>query len=797
MTITCTSCQTSNPAARRRCYQCGKPLVKGGNTSNHPTTPATIPTARRPSVSIPTSHTRPALSQNERSSSTSRGMDITALRDKLNQYQPSSSASSPISSPVSSPISSPGSHPVSSGVNQDRNEVDPLKEADAQRSPRGHDLRGALRYEQLYQLHLEGERRDRGLFIFQGRNEEGQQRLPLQALSLLTFCSPYQRSSPQEASLSLSLELPPRSWLQTLVDLKPDAHVWVWIDEWPEGKTGSQLSEGYPCTLFYGEEGLRALSVALYRLAPQRAHRELPDDPWWRKIAERAAQEEAEAIRELMRSPQSAPYLIELCANRTQAWAKRSSEISWAQLAQATQAVLNHSSQNTRSSLTPLSQVQRAMEELKRVAAQWAERVMAHELLSIAGHQTTSLKIACLSQLRDELPALTILLENLKAEVTWFKHPQALLNKISVQYFDWAFILDQFHPWDGDDLIGKLKEQFSALRIVCFTQRPSPVRSARAFELSCEALIDLDQGIGAVLVQLIKALDAPQRLGGMKDLLKQLSAIHQAQHTQRLPLAYGLVLLETSNLSSWLPLDLMKLNQLRAHLLPKSLPSISLSNTRIGFCVAEVLLPTLQGFMKQARGLSAQPIAGASLAEGGRTPEIIFTDALGRLEWARSTQQPLSWGHWRGGDAWGSLKAIGSSQQTINRLKGDGEQVLIIDTDPTSADALKFACEQEGLMVNLLSSSKAALDLLRRLPTPPALLIAECAPPQCDGLALLKAALSLPHGQPRVVLTLSVKRSELMREAFEEGAMDVLIKPFQMNEALTRVLYALKRAPLR
>ena len=122
---------------------------------------------------------------------------------------------------------------------------------------------------------------------------------------------------------------------------------------------------------------------------------------------------------------------------------------------------------------------------------------------------------------------------------------------------------------------------------------------------------------------------------------------------------------------------------------------------------------------------------------------------------------------------------------------------MIIDTDPTSADALKFACEQEGLAVSSLSSSKAALDLLRRLPTPPALLIADCAPPQCDGLSLLKEALALPQGQPRVVLTVSVKRPELMREAFEAGAMDVIMKPYQISEALTRVLYALKRAPLR
>lgn len=729
----------------------------------------------------------------DRSGGGSRGAEIAALRDKLSAYQPKSSGSAP---------SSPAPQP--SRASQERHlDAGEIKAQDSLSAPleptRAHDIRGSLTYEQLHLLHLEGEGQGRGIFIFQGRGGESQRRLPLQAQTLIRFCAPHQRSSPQEACLSLSLELPPRSWLQTLVDLQPNAHVWVWIDEWPEGKTGSQLSEGYPCALFYGEEGLRALCVALFRLSPQRAHKELPDEPWWRKVAERAAQEEAEAIRALMRSPQSSPYLIELCASRTKAWARRSTETSWAQLAQATQAVLNNSVQSARSSLTPLSQAQRAVEELKRVAAQWAERVMTHELISIAGRRSVALQVACLSQLREELPALTTLLENLNVEVTWFKHPQALLNKISAQYFDWVIILDHFHPWDGDDLIGALKDRSRALRVICFTQRPSPVRSARAFELGCDALIDLEEGVGAVLVQLIKALEAPRQAEGMSELLRQLSAIHQAQEAQRLPLAYGLLLLETADMSPWLPVELMKLNQLRAHLIPKSLPAVSLSSARLGLCLAEVLLPTLQGFIKQAQlGLAAQPIAGASLAEGGRSPEVIFTDALGRLEWARDTQQPLSWGHWRGGDAWGALRGPKEVKgAALKRLRGDGEQVLIIDTDPTSADALKFACEQEGLMVSVLSSSKAALDLLRRLPTPPAMLIAECAPPQCDGLSLLKEALSLPQGQPRVVLTLSVKRSEQMREAFEAGAMDVIMKPYQITEAITRVLYALKRAPLR
>jgi len=712
----------------------------------------------------------------------SSGSEIEALRDKLSSYQ---------------------HKPVSATEGLTRSPTESQQHASGQErgGPRSFDLRGTLSYERLFSLHLEGEAKDRGVFVFQGSGgeREGAQRRPAQASALLNFCSPYLKSSPQEASLSLSLELPPRSWLQTLVDLQPKVSVWVWIDEWPEGKTGSQLSEGYPCTLFYGEEGLRSLAVALYRLAPSRAHKELPDDPWWRGVAARAAQEEAESIRELMRSPQLPPYLAELCAARTQAWARRSSEGSWSQLAQAAQAVLNNSALSAAGSLTPLSQVQRAVEELKRVAAQWAERVMTHELLFLAQRLQGSAQVACLSQLREELPALTTLLDELNAEVTWFKHPQALLNKISSQHFDFSIILDDFYPWDGDDLTAELKRGSESLKVLCLTRRPSPVRVARSLELGCDALIDIEEGVGAVTLQLIKAFGAPQQASGMDDTLKRLRAIHQAQETQRLPLAYGLLIMETRERTPWLPIELMKLNLIRGQLLPKSLPAQVISASRVAICVAEVLLPTLQGFVKQVGVLSAKPIAGASLAEGGRPAEQLFTDALGRLAWARDTQQQLSWGHWRGGDAWGGLKGARASGQREEpkRLRGDGEQVLIIDSDPTSADALKFACEQEGLMVNVLTSSKAALDLLKRLPSPPALLIAECAPPQSDGLSLLREALSLPQGQPRVVLTVSVKRSALMREAFEAGAMDVITKPFQIQEATARVLYAVKRAPLR
>jgi CheY-like chemotaxis protein len=212
----------------------------------------------------------------------------------------------------------------------------------------------------------------------------------------------------------------------------------------------------------------------------------------------------------------------------------------------------------------------------------------------------------------------------------------------------------------------------------------------------------------------------------------------------------------------------------------------------VALCLAEVVTPMIQAFSKQASlGLEAKPITGAALSEQGRSPERLLSDAYGQLTWARATQQHLSWAHWRGGDGWGE----GASAK--GPWSASGEQVLIIDTDPTSADALRFACEREGLSVTGASSTKSALELLKRLPHPPALVIAECAPPQSDGLKLLQDIKTLVSGQPRVVLSVSARRGELLREAFEGGAMDVITKPFHMSEAIARVLYALQRAPLK
>ena len=122
-----------------------------------------------------------------------------------------------------------------------------------------------------------------------------------------------------------------------------------------------------------------------------------------------------------------------------------------------------------------------------------------------------------------------------------------------------------------------------------------------------------------------------------------------------------------------------------------------------------------------------------------------------------------------------------------------GAQVIIVDSDPTSADALRFACEREGLLVTSLSSTQAALDLLARLQHPPQLILAECAPPQSDGVGLLKACAALKGGAPRVVLSAGPSREGLMSEAFELGATDFITKPLQVSEALARLLYALRR----
>ena len=69
-----------------------------------------------------------------------------------------------------------------------------------------------------------------------------------------------------------------------------------------------------------------------------------------------------------------------------------------------------------------------------------------------------------MTTLQDTHPEFQELLESFGGQISWFKHPQALINKIQEQYFHWCFFSEYVGPWDGFDLAQEARKcAFSCL----------------------------------------------------------------------------------------------------------------------------------------------------------------------------------------------------------------------------------------------------------------------------------------------------------------------------------------------
>ena len=645
--------------------------------------------------------------------------------------------------------------------------------------------RPALTYERLLRLTREGE--GLSLFVFDPPTEpEGAPPRPPQLAALLSLLEPLCVAAAEEATLCLCLELPPRSWLQAITSLKPDLEVWIWLGRWPEGKTGAQLMEGFPCSLYFSLEGLCALATDLLRLSPD-LYASAPREAWWAEVSGRAALMESEAALSLLSLAASAqslpPYSLPLSARRAREWARVLGTPPWAQLAQALH-LLAESLGGDASAPEGPSWAQGAGTPARSArvlsALQCAERVALHEL-SLRPLSLPSLRVACLTPLQVDAPALPPLLERLGQRVVWFKHPQAMLNKMGVEQTHWCVLSDKNGLWDGGDLISAVRGASPHTKIALCLSEPTIGALARAHHLKVDLLLDLRLGEAALRFSLARALSEQGGGGGREALLKRLGAIEAAQAAQGRAAQGGLILLRLPDGAPWLPSHLAALEPLRAQLLPKSLAAHPLAEDTLGVCLVESDEAAARAFVAQSLvSLGTRHAAGGALYVGASAPEATLLDAVTRLEWARASGEGVSVGMWRG-------------SHSAPRARLRGAQVIIVDSDPTSADALRFACEREGLLVTSLTSTKAALDLLGRLQHPPQLILAECAPPQSDGLGLLRACAALGRGAPRVVLLAGPAREGLMSEAFELGATDFITKPLQVSEALARLLYALRR----
>lgn len=596
---------------------------------------------------------------------------------------------------------------------------------------------------------------------------------------LVEFCEPLLTNQVKEASIFLAFELPPRSWLQALSDLRPDGEILIWLSQWPEGKKGTQLGENQTSAFFYGEEGLIELAVTLYRLAPFSIE-ERPNDNWWSEVHLRASLVEVEHFQRLLAQPEIDHYLVTLFAQRMRRWARVAKDPHWVRLAQSSQLLSNYLSQGQHalSALQFSAPAGGSIEEVFYAA----EDLLCKELLSRSVTHRTQFKVACVTTLRNDHPELGELLEQFGAEIMWFKHPQALLDRVSEHYFHWCFLTEYVGPWDGFDLAQEARSRASHLKISMsvFARRTHIL--ARAEHLAIDLLLYPSDPTSYQVITLNRALRnrSASSNDGQDGLLKRLAVIQEAQGKQGLPKRTGVVLLSTGNDQPWLPQWIQELELLRQEHMPKSLASLNLNETTIAFPLAIDQEEPVKTFLLHARAtISKELKAGVVLNQGVRAPESSLADALRRLDWSLIHSLDLTLGWWR------------SNLENASGLSAHGAQMLIVDSDPTSSDLLRYFSERAGLMVNTLNSGQAAIELLDRLQYPPQLIVVECTLPFIDGFQVLEASQKLTKSRPKVIMTSALKRDDLIEKAFENGASDFIYKPYNMAEVMARVVHAL------
>jgi DNA-binding NtrC family response regulator len=118
-------------------------------------------------------------------------------------------------------------------------------------------------------------------------------------------------------------------------------------------------------------------------------------------------------------------------------------------------------------------------------------------------------------------------------------------------------------------------------------------------------------------------------------------------------------------------------------------------------------------------------------------------------------------------------------------------RVLLIDPDARTYRTLRAMLE-DHFVVHHQQDPTLSVDRTRR--ERPDLVLLDIDLDEFDGLALLKALVSLPEAPPVVVLT-ALRHTRMVVKAVRSGAADYVTKPFALRELTSAMIAALERRP--
>ena len=122
-------------------------------------------------------------------------------------------------------------------------------------------------------------------------------------------------------------------------------------------------------------------------------------------------------------------------------------------------------------------------------------------------------------------------------------------------------------------------------------------------------------------------------------------------------------------------------------------------------------------------------------------------------------------------------------------------QVLVADDDPLLREILKHKLTNAGYRVVLAGDGREALEAMRL--SRPSAVVLDAMMPVVDGFEALRRLKSDPELKDVAVIMLTaLKREQDIVNALKLGAADYLVKPFNPDELLARLVRALPRSEL-
>jgi DNA-binding response OmpR family regulator len=129
------------------------------------------------------------------------------------------------------------------------------------------------------------------------------------------------------------------------------------------------------------------------------------------------------------------------------------------------------------------------------------------------------------------------------------------------------------------------------------------------------------------------------------------------------------------------------------------------------------------------------------------------------------------------------------SVRTLRAMPEPGHHIVVVDDEPSIAEAVAARLRSEGFTVDLAGDGPSAVELVERVR--PALVVLDLMLPGFDGLEVCRR---IQRDRPVPVLMLTARDSETdLLVGLAVGADDYLTKPFSPRELVARVRTILRR----